>query len=989
MSGKLISGPKVGYDLARLGAGAARGANRKNQLNAAAWSGTWPAPGSSLDLDFVNNRGWVRGSGQGGVMDAITFTRASNATYVGEDGLLKSYSNQGALGKNLLTFPQDFDNSWVTLNSTVNKNATLAPDNTFSAVKLIENTNNGLHYVRQVNGTGFIDQTVTFSVYIKKSERNWAYLYSDLKVPNPLAYFDLQNGVTGTAVDCTSNIVDFGDDWYRCSITFATTLVGSAFAALVGIATENSGDLQSYVGDGTSGIFIWGAQLEEGDQATEYFPTNIGVPRFDWGSTDALPIQNELTFSSPDNIFVWNSLTSDFGITTGVNYNTSIGMNGTLSGATLQDSNSFLSRTLGSILGNKRITLHCNPVSGSNITVTFRNPSAGGTSTLVFNPNTSTFTQSSGSSVSNLSLVLLDNGFARLSFINSNIGGNMQIRVSGGANDVIDGFQINNSDLSNEYFQTGAGVPSRTPLAANPTPNGILIEESRTNRVLWCRDATQTVPYTPPDNFFAQSETFTNASWNFDSNQTQLVRTENQSDPFDGTSATKIVPNAGRTAANAYIGQRSGASYPSTHSLYAKAAEYDYLVLSLFTYIAGNFAVFNLSDGTITTSPTAAGLTAAIESVGDGWYRCSLTTSNETLNRGFLVSVSPNGTTTATAAGGSGIFIYGAHSNNGNTPTTYVQTTVLDSPLWVLTDITAAKDQTGIDGVANAASSLTATDVNGTCFQYITLLSGARTCSAYLKRITGTGVVQVSLDEVTWSTVDLSDTEWRRVVLSGTVTNPVLGIRLIVSGDVIAMDYAQVEDGSIATTPILTTSATVTRAADIADLTDKNFGSWYNPKECTLSVESFNDYVYKAVVAYPTFVNSPLSMGVTFVSSDAFSSGWGLRTSTRGNFTIDSQIYFFSGGGTDESALILNIVPVRMVTKMSGSVLLGTSFTTSYFGLVTKAYDSVTQFGSRSVLTAKSLRIGTTFLFTFNGTVKRIVYHPKCYSDTVVAELSQ
>jgi len=149
-------------------------------------------------------------------------------------------------------------------------------------------------------------------------------------------------------------------------------------------------------------------------------------------------------------------------------------------------------------------------------------------------------------------------------------------------------------------------------------------------------------------------------------------------------------------------------------------------------------------------------------------------------------------------------------------------------PQWVKTDIIAAKDQTGIDGVANAASSLTATSAGGTCIQTITLASGSRSGSVYLKRITGTGIVQVSLDGTTWSTVDLSSTEWRRIVLSGTVTNPVVGVRIVTSGDAVAMDYGQVEDGVFATSPILTTEATATRAVESMSMTGSNFTGWYN-----------------------------------------------------------------------------------------------------------------------------------------------------------------
>jgi hypothetical protein len=250
-----------------------------------------------------------------------------------------------------------------------------------------------------------------------------------------------------------------------------------------------------------------------------------------------------------------------------------------------------------------------------------------------------------------------------------------------------------------------------------------------------------------------------------------------------------------------------------------KAGEYNYGVISLMSFTAGYFAVFDLSLGTISTSPTASGLTANITDAGNGWWRCQLLLNNVTLNtsRGITISVSPNGTTSATAAGSSGIYIFGAQAENGTNATTYQTTTSLSTPLWVTSNVTTTKNQTGIDGVENAASLITATSANGTCIQYTTLAYATRTSSAYVKRVSGSGPVQFSHDGVTWTTIDLSSTDWRRVVITIALSNPSIGFRLLTNGDSIAVDFVQSETGpygSGVTTPIYTTSSTATRATE-------------------------------------------------------------------------------------------------------------------------------------------------------------------------------
>jgi hypothetical protein len=68
----------------------------------------------------------------------------------------------------------------------------------------------------------------------------------------------------------------------------------------------------------------------------------------------------------------------------------------------------------------------------------------------------------------------------------------------------------------------------------------------------------------------------------------------------------------------------------------------------------------------------------------------------------------------------------------------------------------------------------------------------------------------------------LNDTEWRRVVLTDTLTNPCVGVRIATSGDSVAMDYAQIEASGFVTSPILTTDSTVTRSADLTTVSFRN-----------------------------------------------------------------------------------------------------------------------------------------------------------------------
>jgi len=163
---------------------------------------------------------------------------------------------------NLVLYSNAFDNAyWTKSNVTITTAANIAPDGTQTAQLAVENTTSSVvHEVyRSITGTGNI-----FSFYAKAAGRNWVAVPAS----GVFTYFDIANGVLGTvASGKTATITSVGNGWYRCSLT----VPDSTYGADIVLASANG--TATYTGNGYSGIFLWGAQLEAGAFATSYIPT--------------------------------------------------------------------------------------------------------------------------------------------------------------------------------------------------------------------------------------------------------------------------------------------------------------------------------------------------------------------------------------------------------------------------------------------------------------------------------------------------------------------------------------------------------------------------------------------------------------------------------------------------------------------------------------------------------------------------------------------
>jgi hypothetical protein len=207
--------------------------------------------------------------------DIITFSRSSNATRTGPNGLVQYAPH------NLALQSQTFDNaSWTKTAISVTANVTAAPDGTVTAEKIIESATTANHGIYQ-NITVVANVPHTFSIYAKAVERSWL-LINAYTTNSALVYFDLTNGTVGSvASGVTASIQSVGNGWYRCFVTRTPTT--TVFEPNVQTSTGNG--ISSYAGDGTSGLFVWGAQLSVGPLPLDYTPTTTAAvygPRFDF-----------------------------------------------------------------------------------------------------------------------------------------------------------------------------------------------------------------------------------------------------------------------------------------------------------------------------------------------------------------------------------------------------------------------------------------------------------------------------------------------------------------------------------------------------------------------------------------------------------------------------------------------------------------------------------------------------------------------------------
>jgi hypothetical protein len=185
-------------------------------------------------------------------------------------------------------------------------------------------------------------------------------------------------------------------------------------------------------------------------------------------------------------------------------------------------------------------------------------------------------------------------------------------------------------------------------------------------------------------NLLTYSNTFSNAAW---SKSSSITFTSGQSG-YDGTNDgwTATPPN---TTGNSAFYQNN-ISNLATSSIYAKYNGYHLRIRVGGTGGNRAFATFDLQNGSIGNSGGSAFVDANIQSIGNGWYRCSLTKNYSTA--GFTeFQISENATDgdnpSWTPNGTDGVYVQDAQLEKGLVATSYIETTTAAASAGILGDM--------------------------------------------------------------------------------------------------------------------------------------------------------------------------------------------------------------------------------------------------------------------------------------------------------------
>ena len=605
---------------------------------------------------------------------------------------------------NLVSYSEDF-NSWIKSNTPVTVNAINSPTGTLTADKLVADTVNTQHSVSSSTITVTAGLPYTRSVYVKKGEySNIVLTIGGFAAYNDWKYvaFNLDtNTFTGASGSTTYGYSDAGNGWVRIWFTVTPTTTGSdTFTLKISNNPNNASQGPTFAGDGTSGLYVWGAQFQQSATVTTYQPISTTadsrfVSQFKYNLKDPrdLDAAFRLAFSG-----TW-AYTKQGATPNGVNAFADTKLNPTTVGFTQTDTHiSAYLRTDSNgskvdIGGSYNLFMGARWVNNYNYPIN-RSNNANGTSSdsigyflasRVDNVRDRMFKNGTNVTNFNTAAVSLDNNTIMISATN---GGGLYSDRQTAFNTIGNG--LTDQDAANLYtsiqiYQQDLSRAVGTPIAkvSDLSAQSYVAATQIQNTVyatavdvfvkgmkavgLW-EKMKAVYPFVSDNiNQFGYTEDFTyNPMWG----QNRCTMASNVTTAPDGTMTADSFTT---TSTTLECQLRASITSPynnvtQTTSVYAKKSTANYFRIRNLS--SGGNAWFNLTNGTIGT--IQGGQTATMTSVGNGWYRCTLTgtkgvSATDLYDIGFTDT---DGThyPTASVVG----FLWGAQLQLGSTATTYI-----------------------------------------------------------------------------------------------------------------------------------------------------------------------------------------------------------------------------------------------------------------------------------------------------------------------------
>jgi hypothetical protein len=215
--------------------------------------------------------------------------------------------------RNIAPQSEYFGSGFTTSGTTIDTNTTTSPEGLTNATKLVETATTGEHRLNTTAIPVTAGQDYTISVFAKKTgsgDRDFIafdFGSNNTTYANDKVYFNLSTGAVATkASTIAASIKPYANGWYRCIATCEALVTDNASFEIKIADADNS---DSYAGDISKGVYLWGFQVEDvqagtgASYPTSYIPNHSGGTITRGADFPTTTISTDITDSTQGSVY--------------------------------------------------------------------------------------------------------------------------------------------------------------------------------------------------------------------------------------------------------------------------------------------------------------------------------------------------------------------------------------------------------------------------------------------------------------------------------------------------------------------------------------------------------------------------------------------------------------------------------------------------------------------------------------------------------------